>query len=66
MKTLLVSILALATLAACQSVPSTDFASCKDTLTDGEKQAMFSQTPAGSAGFGTGQAYGNRDIGENL
>lgn len=26
-------------------------------------QAQFSQTPAGSAGFGTGAAYGNQDMG---
>jgi hypothetical protein len=66
MKTLTLALISLAVLAGCQAVPQADFDTCKATLTDSEKQAMFSQTPAGSAGFGTGQAYGNRDIGENL
>lgn len=33
---------------------------------NGVSQALFSQTPTGGAGFGTGYAYGNQDLGQYL
>lgn len=33
---------------------------------NGVGQALFSQTPTGGAGFGTGYAYGNQDLGQYI
>jgi hypothetical protein len=47
-------------LAGCSTVDS-----CA-SLTDSQKQAAFSQTAVGASGFGSGLAYGNRDLAEGL